>query len=76
VILKNPGGAIPSGFLFFGGAPGAYSKNIALQNRTNLFQKVKILSASMAISYKSSIQPIGHVLDPTKPWDFMQTPQT
>ena len=40
------------------------------------FQKVNNLSDSMDISYKSSIQPMGQVLEPSRPWAFMQTPQT
>jgi hypothetical protein len=41
-----------------------------------IVQKVKTLSASLDSSYKSSIQPMGQVLDPSRPWDFMHTPQT
>jgi len=40
------------------------------------FQNVRTLSASMASSYRSSIQATGHVLDPSRPWDFIHTPQT
>ena len=40
------------------------------------FQKVRTLSDSLIISYKSSIQAMGQVLDPSRPWDFKHTPQT